>query len=504
MKNSFTLPLFWKFTIAITTTVAIFGTINFYLVDYAVYDIFKSELSRHGKITATTLAERSIIPIAYGDLGMLDQIVTSQKKIDSSIAYIFIMDKNNKILAHSFDRMVPGELITVNKPSSSHEMNIIKIIQESPPHKTIWDIAVPIMDGNLGTVRLGLFEENYLKSMNKTTRIFIIMVVLFLTVGIIGAFIFSYIITTPLKTMSSISKSLELDSLNVQLQSIENKLNSSEIVKWKNILNIKDEIDSLIVSFGEMVKRLKTTYDELQKTQSSLFQSEKMASLGTLSAGIAHEINNPIAGIQNCVRRLKENPSNLKQNVFYLDMIDESLKKVEKVVKGLLDFSRKPDMKLSPTNICKVIENVLLLASFNLEKSRISIKKEYDSKEILLNASANHLEQVILNLILNSIDAIEERKQSETGLNGEIKISLKEFDNRVVIEISDNGVGVPEEYLNEIFDPFFSRKKNGQGTGLGLAVSYSIVEQHHGRIAAHINEQKGLSVRIELPKNEEK
>ncbi len=501
MKRQLKIPLFWKFTIAIVATVALFGTLNLYFINYAVYDLFEKEITQHGRITATSIAERSIVPIAYDDLATLDRIVSDQKKIDPTIAYIFIIDNNENLIAHTFEQNVPSDLLSVNKTRKSDSVYMVKIQPKKNHDSMIRDMAFPIMQGNLGVVRIGLYEENYIKSINKTTRIFLLMVLFFLLFGIIGAFFFSYIISTPLKRISDITKKIELGSSDIQNEDFDESLKRSDLVKWKNILNVKDEIDVLITSFGEMISRLKNTYAKLKRTQSSLFHSEKMASLGTLSAGIAHEINNPIAGIQNCIRRLQENPDKLKQNISYLEMIDEALRKIEKVVIGLLDYSKKTEMHFSNENLNRIIENVLVLTSYKLENSRIAIVKNFGNKSNMLNISANHLEQVVLNIVLNSIDAIEEKKLDNRDFPGEIKFDIKESPDSVYLEIADNGTGIATKHLNEIFDPFFTQKKTGTGTGLGLSVSYGIIEQHNGTISATINEKGGLTQVIRLPKS---
>jgi two-component system NtrC family sensor kinase len=497
MKKSFSLSLFWKFTIAIAMTVALFGSINLYFLNFAVYNLFEKELTRHGLTTGQFLAERSVSLLLYDDLATLNYIVSESKRIDSSVAYIFILDKNRNVLAHTFKQAVPVQLISANFPD--HDLSSTAIIKDKQSSEgTIRDLAIPILEGNLGSVRIGFYEESYFSSIKETTRIFLFMVLLFLSFGILGAFIFSYIITAPIKIISATAEKLDLSTLPVlNFQHVDSKGN--KIGRLKNLLNVRDEIDTLISKFEEMVTRLRHTYKELQATQISLFQSEKMASIGTLSAGIAHEINNPIAGIQSCVRRISEAPGNIKQNEQYLEMMGEAVDKIEKVVTGLLNYSRKRDLvfdRIDPTNI---IENALILVAFQIEKSRISVIKKYSVNMPLVRASANHLEQVALNLLLNSIDAINERMQNEPGLTGEITLKIRKADSFVELEISDNGVGVPDDQLNHIFDPFFTLKKVRQGTGLGLSVCFNIVEQHGGKINALVKKSGGMRFVVSVP-----
>ncbi|MDP3314004.1 sensor histidine kinase [Lutibacter sp.] len=251
--------------------------------------------------------------------------------------------------------------------------------------------------------------------------------------------------------------------------------------------------------FNEMLLRLKQTYADLNEAQSSLIQSEKMASLGTLSAGLAHEINNPIAGIKNCMRRIVDNPDNLKQNIVYLEMMEEAVLKIEKVISNLLNFTRKPKIEIAEVRIKDIIENVLMLSVFQLEKSRITLIKKYDDPIPFIMASANNIEQVILNLLLNSIDAVNEKQEISSDFAGEICFRLSCNKQFVVFEISDNGIGISEDKLSAIFDPFFTFKKIRQGTGLGLSVCYNIIQQHQGKIAANLNPTGGMKFTVSLP-----
>lgn len=497
------LPLFWKFTIAIILVVAIFGSLNYYFINKALQNLSNTEINRHGQSISKSISERSIEPILFDDISYLDKMVSDHKKIDPGIAYIIIFDKNNDLIAHSFENTIPQEIINLNRLDFSNEVSISRIIDDKKEDEVIRNFKMPIFNGNLGNIGIGIYEQNFTNSIKSINNFFLSMVALFLLLGIIGALLFSFIITLPIKRISNISENLNLNSINKSSKEVSYDNEFLSFAKLKEKLKIRDEIDVLNNRFNQMVIRLQKTYEELQYTQASLVQSEKMASLGTLSAGIAHEINNPISGIQNCIRRLEKSPDNIKQNILYLELMSDAVNKIENVVSGLLNFSRKNDFNFEDNCLNEKIENVLFLASYELEKSQVAVKKEYTNHNYYVYASSNHIEQILLNLVLNSIDAINEKKQATTNYFGEIKFNIVEFENDIVFSVSDNGIGISPDKLNSIFDPFFTQKKIKQGTGLGLTICYSIIEQHGGNITASINSNLGLTISVKIPKKKE-
>ncbi|VAW26377.1 hypothetical protein MNBD_BACTEROID04-1605 [hydrothermal vent metagenome] len=491
----FSLPLFWKFTIAIIIVVTLFGSANLYFLSYSINDLFEKELSKNGLISAKILADRSIEPILYNDLASLNKLVSEVKRNNKNIAYVFILDNNNNVLAHTFAKEVPLNLINISETS---QIKTINLEYEEGVTTLIRDISAPIIDDNIGKVRMGFYEDRYLKTLNMAKSFFLGLVVLFLIVGIIGAFIFSYIITKPINLLSNTAKKLNLSQFKTNAFDDDKK---DIILSWQNPFGVHDEIDDLFGTFNEMIKRLEKTYTELQTAQESLMQSEKIAAIGTLSAGIAHEINNPIAGIQNCLKRISDNPNNIEQNITYIELMDEAINKIKNVVQGLLNFSRKQDLIFTEIDIKQVIENTLLLIAYQLEKSRITIVKNYPEKTPKITGSFNHLEQVFLNLIINAIDAMNEKKLSNENFSGELDICIFTTKDYLEVKIKDNGIGIPDDKIKQIFDPFYTLKKIKQGTGLGLAVSLNILQQHHGKIKAKNNAGGGITFSIYLPLN---
>jgi len=497
MKKIF-LPLFWKFSIALVLIVVVFGSVNIYYIRHSVYETFESELLKHGTSIAKMLGDMALQPLVYDDVAALNELVSNVKQTDKDLAYILILNGKNQVIAHTFFKGIPKKLINANVLKPGEARATVLIENTDNPDYIVQDIAIPILSTNIGVVRVGFFEEGYQKEVWDTTKIFLWMVVIFLVIGVLAAFIFSYIITQPIKTISTTASSLDLASLDVvKINKIQ--FQNKFVLCLKKIIRVNDELDTLIFTFNEMIGRLTFAYKELQSTQESLLQSKKMASVGTIAAGLAHEINNPIAGLRNSLRLISEKPERYLSNQEYISMMKEAITKIEKVVNGVLNFSRKHEFVKTPVDIEAIVEDALMLAAFHLEQSSVSIIKEFPDKIPPILGSVNHLEHVILNIVLNSIDAIGERKNSEDGIAGQIIFIIRISDADLLLEISDNGVGMEAEMLSLIFDPFFTMKKIRQGTGLGLSISYNIIKEHGGDIIAKNRNEGGMQILIKFP-----
>ena len=251
----------------------------------------------------------------------------------------------------------------------------------------------------------------------------------------------------------------------------------------------------------ERTEELVSTIEELKATQQHLIQSEKMASLGTLTAGVAHEINNPlnfISGglsiIQNEIKEesFESEEANEKLNVG-TEMIKTGLERATGIVKALMTFSQPGSSIFFDCNIHQIIDNTLLFLNHKLLD--IKIVKEYELHENLM-LYPDKMHQVITQLIENAIYAINLDRTNERT----IFISTKAVGNIAVLKISNTGPKIPVKHLNQIFDPFFTTKDPGQGTGIGLSICYALISEHNGNIFAE-NDFDTVSFIIELPIN---
>jgi PAS domain S-box-containing protein len=250
-----------------------------------------------------------------------------------------------------------------------------------------------------------------------------------------------------------------------------------------------------IASFGiftDLREKLKME-GELRETQLQLLQSEKMASLGKLSAGVAHEINNPLGGILIFSKMLIEDLPPEDPRKEDLERICEEATRCKEIVKGLLEFARQTSYKMESTDINRALVQGISLMENQALFHNIRIIKNLDPNLPPIMANAGQLNQVFMNIILNAAEAMEGK--------GTLTITtrLETDQNTVILEFTDTGCGIKKEHLTRIFDPFFTTKEVGKGTGLGLSTSYGIVQKHRGRIWVRSDEGEGATFAIELP-----
>jgi len=271
-----------------------------------------------------------------------------------------------------------------------------------------------------------------------------------------------------------------------------------------------DELGELSDSFNNMISELKRSRDaieewtqtlehrvqertqELQKVQDQLVHAGKMAALGELAAGVAHEINNPLTGVLTfsslLLKKVDENHPWKKD----LDTIVQQTSRCRNIVRGLLDFARqrKPDKR--PWDIHQLLDKTLLLVEKQAPFQNIQIVKEFSANLPMLFIDGDQIQQVFMNILLNAADAM-----SRDG--GTLSIRTERKDGMAEIAFSDTGCGISKEHLSKLFDPFFTTKQTGKGTGLGLAISYGIIQSHNGDIKVESEAGKGSTFRVRLP-----
>ena len=306
---------------------------------------------------------------------------------------------------------------------------------------------------------------------------------------------------------------------------------NERIIREQNVV-LEQKVAERTAALKESNEELNTTLEDLKQAQSQLVDSEKMASLGQLTAGIAHEINNPInfvtsnvaplkrdvsllfdiiekleeIGLSEVAKQIKESQINEYKDEVEFDYlrieithllkgIAEGSSRTAEIVKGLRIFSRVDEDDLKKADINEGLESTLIIVN-NLLNNKITVSKEYGNLP-LIECYPGKLNQVFLNIITNAIHAIEKKHGDEP--TGELKIITYVDEENVYIKLKDNGTGMDENTKRKIFEPFFTTKEVGEGTGLGMSIAYNTIKKHNGQIILNSALGEGTEFILELP-----
>lgn len=230
---------------------------------------------------------------------------------------------------------------------------------------------------------------------------------------------------------------------------------------------------------------------ENKEMEASVISSEKLAAVGQLAAGVAHEVNNPLGGILNCLYNFQNKKLTEARKSEYLEFMEDGIKRVQNIVRQLLDFSQQHEPELVLTDLNEMIRGLVPLLHHMIKGKNIRLVTGLDEGLPSILVDKHQVEQVLVNLILNAIQAVDGE--------GTIDVSTRFDGGWYCINVSDDGVGIPSESIQKIFDPFFTTKGVGKGTGLGLSVSRGIIERHSGRIEVESEAGKGTVFKVSLP-----
>ncbi|MCP4129556.1 MAG: HAMP domain-containing protein [bacterium] len=339
-------------------------------------------------------------------------------------------------------------------------------------YKPIYNIQEKI----IGIIYVGILEKKYSQMKQDTTILFLSVS---LIAGGISVVLSTYIIRSTIVPYNYLIKAAR----EIGKGNYNNKIET----------NSTDEVGYLIKVFNQMMDAINERDTKLKEhTEQQIVQSEKLASLGRLASGIAHEINNPLTGVLTYSSLLAEEIDN-ESHKEDLDVIVKETLRCREIVKGMLDFARETKLEKQVININTVIGDSLAILENLVNFRNITIKKELSGSLPELNVDVNQMKSIFNNLAVNAADAMPQ--------GGElfIKTYYTSNNNNVVIEFADTGSGISEENLSKVFDPFFTTKETGKGTGLGLAVTYGIIQRHGGSIAIDTQPGAGTQFTIELP-----
>jgi len=352
----------------------------------------------------------------------------------------------------------------------------------------------------IGILYVGMLEKPYIDIAHKVMITFTFMASMLVILLLVLLYFSTNRIIDPLLKIVEATQKIASGDLSHKVE-----VTSTDEIGYlaESFNKMTDDLDAAnkkLLEWGKTLeKKVEERTKELREMQAHLIQSEKLASLGKLAAGVAHEINNPLAGILIYSHLILEDID--KDNPYHdnLRKIVKETTRCKEIVKGLLEFARPKEPETSLVNINDIVEKALSIMETKTLFQNITIKKKYFSSLPKITADSAQLQQVFINIIINAAEAMEG--------NGSltIKTGIDRQSNTIHIHFRDTGPGIPEDVKNRLFEPFFTTKEVGKGTGLGLAISYSFIRKHKGTLDVQSKVGEGSTFIVKLPvKNEPK
>lgn len=451
--------------LAITIAIVSFNYLNY-------HRILRKQLLDKGISLAKTFVAQNLNALLYDDIIGFKNAMKKLKTSEEDVAYAFILNPHNEILCSTFDKGFPRQLYTI----VTSEMNEHSPFLLKTEDGFIWNIHLPIMEGYLGSFHIGI-SENRIRGIigNAIWQTLIIIGVIY---GI-GVLFILFFINRMADSLSELVRTIKMVGEGNFAARIEH--------------NTDDELGDIAKNFNLMAMRLEKAYEELKNAQAQIMRTAKLVAVGNLATALVHEINNPLNGIMSCLNILKSKALTNREREKYLDLANEGLLRIQTITKRLLGLSRDRPLSLKPTDINQLVEKTLFFIDYRLKESGITLQRHFGDglPQVMIDQEA--ILQVLINLLVNAIESMSP--------GGTLTINTSSNARWIKISITDTGEGIPPENLDRIFTPFFSTKQDKGGTGMGLAISLNIIEQHHGEIEIQSQVNKGSTFTIKLPIN---
>ncbi len=363
--------------------------------------------------------------------------------------------------------------------------------------------AHPESEEVLGSLIIKIPLENLDLALQKSSNRFFILATL-TTLALMFSLIYftSKRIKNPLNEIIKASEAVASGNKNTRLEIKPNQLDDMRMVSmaFNEMLDNLQEATTELQNWSQQLEyKVQKKTEELGAAQTELIHIERIASLGKLSLSVAHEINNPLSGILIYTRLIYKQLSNqnidpVKKEAMLrqLSLIESETKRCGNIVKGLLDFSRKDQDDFEPKHLHEILNETYDLMAHPMKIANISFLADFAAKSDMIYCSPNQIKQACIAILVNASEAVKE--------SGEVMIRTRDLDqDRLRVEIIDNGIGIAPEDIPHIFEPFFSTKQNSSGQGLGLAIVHGIIQNHKGKIDVKSEPGKGTTISITFP-----
>lgn len=471
------------------------GVALFFLIRSEFSNFMVNELRKRGTTIARHLAEAAIQPILTENRLKLRALVSDYTKNEKDIRYIYVVNSQQEILAHTFDTTFPVDLLKSDRALPPGKNLALQTLQTD--NERIVDITVPMQPGELGRVHVGMSQQVIHDNLNHLLQQLLPVTVTIICLAILVAFLFAASITRPLAQLAAAANQIAGGNRNVKVA-----------------INSRDEIGELAAAFNRMIdelavqqqqlealncsleERISTALIELRQRDQALIAQSRMACMGEMINNIAHQWRQPLNNVGMIIQNLKLQNAmgELSQEELKND-VDNAMEIIYFMSRTIDDFRNffRQDKNAQVFSINKVVDNALEFLTPALRNCGIELKRD-EQPEVMAEGYANEYAQVLLNIIGNAKDVLLERGIAEPRINLRIFTEA----GQSVVTIEDNAGGIKPDYLSKIFEPYFTTKAQSHGTGIGLYMSKVIIEQNMtGRLSV-CNTGAGAEFRIEL------
>ncbi len=443
--------------------------------------ILYGEMERQGKLLGETLAIPILNDLIYERLGLVEEgglldnyVMEIFNRRDLDLLYLAILDEDGRVISHN-DVTEYGKRYAdpLTGKALAAESTIIQRFADKG-HAAL-DIGVPLSIGKKrwGTLKIGISLEQAEHEIIATIGKIVLLTLFLVSIGFVVILLLSRRFITPITQLANTMEKARGDYLDVKVDVMGH-----------------DELAVLGERFNNMIERIRQANEEIRKANEKMIQSEKLASIGILASGVAHEINNPLGGLFNCVQMLKQNGDNPEFRDRYLALVKEGLDKIETTVSKLLWMSRKSEHAPVNVNVRNAVDGVYSFLEYRLSKNGITFVNAVP-EELQVTADLHDVQQMFMNLMINAVHAMQD--------GGKLSVTGRRSNDVVTIDVVDTGAGIAPENIGRIFDPFFTTKATGEGTGLGLWLTYGIMKNYGGDIAVESEVGKGSKFTINFP-----
>jgi signal transduction histidine kinase len=484
MKNSsrarisiYAQMVFWTSVILIL----LMSGVLFIIQSREVRSIYQEKKER-GLLMVRYISEMNVRRLILWDLDSIDENVSGLIRDD--LAYIIFYDRDGRPVVVSESIAENAEIL--NQTSCAGEVSPEavfyserKVVMDGKSLE-VMEIEIPVFipgsESKWGSVKIGLKLEDVLQRIQRTRMVLLAVGLAALLLTVIGSNLLARRITRPIKVLVEGTRRISRGDFSYRIPVISS-----------------DEIGVLTRSFNEMVEQLQKARLQMEEANRRLVQAEKLASLGRLSATIAHEIRNPLTSVKLNLQKLSESEHLDELEKEHAAIAQEGIEQIEKFIKELLTYTRSTVLQRDYFSLQEILEESIKILLPCLQEKKVVLRKYYQSGLPPAYVDADRLRQVFLNVLRNAFEAVEEGGQIEVVLTASSSSERLVFE----VRISDNGCGIPEKDWENIFEPFFTTKSSG--AGLGLANARRIVEQHGGYIRVVKKDGPGSCFLITLP-----